>query len=93
MARPLRIQYPGAVYHGMNRGGSRQKVSVDKQDYEAFLKTMVKFAIVSCLAIKRIWIFRSAGHLIRVGIGEFLGETLSSSACCVDRVQLSKQLV
>ncbi|MBI2357475.1 MAG: transposase [Deltaproteobacteria bacterium] len=40
MARPLRIQYPGAVYHVMNRGGSRQKVFLDKQDYEAFLKTV-----------------------------------------------------
>ena len=40
MARPLRIQYPGAVYHVMNRGGSRQRVFLDKQDYEAFLKTI-----------------------------------------------------
>src|SRR5262249_37493953 len=40
MARPLRIQYPGAVYHVMNRGGSRQRVFVDKQDYEGFLKTI-----------------------------------------------------
>ena len=40
MARPLRIQYPGAVYHVMNRGGSRQKVFLDKQDYETFLKTI-----------------------------------------------------
>jgi REP element-mobilizing transposase RayT len=40
MARPLRIQYPGAVYHVMNRGGSRQRVFLDKQDYEGFLKTI-----------------------------------------------------
>jgi len=40
MARPLRIQYPGAVYHVMNRGGSRQKIFLDKEDYEAFLKTV-----------------------------------------------------
>ena len=40
MARPLRIQYPGAVYHVMNRGGSRQKIFIEKQDYEAFLKTI-----------------------------------------------------
>ncbi|MGH7926892.1 MAG: hypothetical protein ACREQV_03760 [Candidatus Binatia bacterium] len=32
MARPLRIQYPGAVYHVMNRGGSRQRVFLDKQN-------------------------------------------------------------
>jgi REP element-mobilizing transposase RayT len=40
MARPLCIQNPGSVYHVMNRGGSRQKVFLDKQDCEAFLKTM-----------------------------------------------------
>jgi REP element-mobilizing transposase RayT len=40
MARPLRIQYPGAVYHVMNRGGSRQRVFLDKQDCEGFLKTI-----------------------------------------------------
>jgi hypothetical protein len=26
MARPLRIEYPGAVYHVMNRGITRQRV-------------------------------------------------------------------
>ena len=40
MARPLRIQYPGALYHVMNRGGARQKIFVDRQDYQAFLKTI-----------------------------------------------------
>jgi hypothetical protein len=40
MARPLRIQFPGAVYHVMNRGGSRQRVFFDKQDHDGFLKTI-----------------------------------------------------
>jgi putative transposase len=40
MARPLRIQYPRAVYHVMNRGGSRQEVFLDRQDYEVFLNTI-----------------------------------------------------
>ena len=40
MARPLRIQYPGAVYHVMNRGGSRQKIFLEKEDYETFVKTI-----------------------------------------------------
>jgi hypothetical protein len=37
VARPVRIQYPGAVYHVMNCGTSQQKVFLDKQDYQAFL--------------------------------------------------------
>ena len=38
MARPLRIEYPGAVYHVMNRGTSRQRIFRSQQDYEAFLQ-------------------------------------------------------
>jgi len=40
MARPLRIQYPEADYHIMNRGGARQKIFVDEQDYQGFVKTV-----------------------------------------------------
>ncbi len=40
MSRPLRIEYPGAVYHLMNRGASRQKVFLNRADYREFLKTV-----------------------------------------------------
>jgi hypothetical protein len=40
MARPLCIEYPGAVYHVMNRGGARRKVFLGKKDYEAFINTI-----------------------------------------------------
>jgi REP element-mobilizing transposase RayT len=42
MSRPLRIQYPGAVYHIMNRGRSRRSTFVDDSDYRAFLDTLVE---------------------------------------------------
>ena len=42
MARPLRIEYPGAVYHVMNRGLSRQLVFRDSNDYQAFLKVLTE---------------------------------------------------
>ena len=42
MARPLRIQFSGAVYHDINRGTARQATFVQKQDYEAFLKTLAE---------------------------------------------------
>lgn len=42
MARPLRIQYPGAVYHVMNRGSSRQKVFLGTRDYEVFITTIAE---------------------------------------------------
>jgi hypothetical protein len=40
MARPLRIEYPGAVYHVMNRGLTRQPVFRDPTDCESFLQVV-----------------------------------------------------
>ena len=37
MARPLRIEYPNAWYHVMNRGRRGEDVFSDKTDYEIFL--------------------------------------------------------
>lgn len=37
MARPLRIQYPGAVYHVLNRGAGRQRAFREIRDYQCFL--------------------------------------------------------
>ena len=37
MARPLRIAYPGAFYHVINRGLERREIYRDQKDYEAFL--------------------------------------------------------
>lgn len=35
MARPLRIEYPGAVYHVTSRGNSRDKIFRDDLDRES----------------------------------------------------------
>ena len=37
MARPLRIEYPGAWYHVMNRGAGRKKIFNATPHYELFL--------------------------------------------------------
>lgn len=37
MARPLRIEYPGAFYHVTSRGNHRQDIFVDGEDRERFL--------------------------------------------------------
>lgn len=37
MARALRIEYPGAIYHAMARGNSRQRIFFDEVDYGRFL--------------------------------------------------------
>jgi len=40
MARPLRIEFPGAVYHVTSRGNARRKIYRDDEDREAFLATL-----------------------------------------------------
>jgi putative transposase len=42
MSRPLRIQFPGACYHVMNRGRRREKVVESKKDCRAFLTLLEK---------------------------------------------------
>jgi len=42
MARPLRIEYPGAFYHVMNRGLERRKIYQDPKEYEKFLRVLLK---------------------------------------------------
>ena len=40
MARKLRLQYPGAVYHVMNRGDRRESIFLDDQDRWRFLEAL-----------------------------------------------------
>ena len=42
MARPLRIEYEGAVYHLTARGNARAKIFLDDEDRTLFLKTIEK---------------------------------------------------
>lgn len=40
MARKLRIQFPGAIYHVMSRGNHREDIFRDDHDRESFLQTL-----------------------------------------------------
>ena len=40
MSRKLRIEYPGAMYHVMNRGGQREDIFRDDHDRQKFLSTL-----------------------------------------------------
>ncbi len=42
MPRPLRVQFPGALYHVMSRGNARQDVFVDDVDRVRFLKILAQ---------------------------------------------------
>jgi REP element-mobilizing transposase RayT len=46
MSRPLRIEFPGALYHITSRGNARRKLFLDEKDYTDFLQVL-------CLVVQR----------------------------------------
>ena len=40
MARPLRIEYEGAVYHVTSRSNAKQDIYVNNEDRNAFLEIL-----------------------------------------------------
>ena len=42
MARKLRVEYPGAIYHLMNRGDRRESIFKDDEDRQRFLVTLAE---------------------------------------------------
>jgi len=49
MARPLRIEYPGALYHVTNRGNERKPIFKDDTDRLAFLELLAR-------SLERCWL-------------------------------------
>ncbi len=43
MARPVRIEYPGAVYHVITRGNNRQAVFKDFKDRTTYLEKLIHY--------------------------------------------------
>jgi len=53
MARPLRIEYSGAVYHITSRGNARERIYLEDEDYDGFLDCL-------CSVVKRFnWILHA----------------------------------
>ena len=42
MVRKMRIQYPGAIYHVVNRGDRRAAILEDDEDRERLLQTLTQ---------------------------------------------------
>lgn len=43
MGRPVRIHYPGLIYHVLNRGNNRQVVFVEDDDYRHYLEILQRY--------------------------------------------------
>lgn len=44
MARPLRLEFEGALYHVIARGNAREAIFLDDEDREAFLSNLGRVA-------------------------------------------------
>ena len=64
MPRALRIEYPGAIYHVMNRGDRREPIFRDDRDHPLFLKTLAEACAKTDWQIHAYCLMRNHFHLV-----------------------------
>jgi putative transposase len=64
MARPLRVEYPGAFYHVINRGNHREKLFKGTRDYEKFIQYLEKAAERFALIVHTYCLMGNHYHLV-----------------------------
>jgi len=64
MPRQLRIQYPGAIYHVMNRGDRREDIFKDDADRERFLLALTEACRKTDWQIHAYCLMRNHFHLV-----------------------------
>src|SRR3989338_5018664 len=64
MARPLRIEYPNAVYHVMNRGLGRKDITLIGDDYHVFFETLKETANLFNIRVISYCLMSNHYHLL-----------------------------
>lgn len=64
MARPLRIEYPGAFYHVINRGHRQEPIALDRQDRTRFLSTLARMTSQYGVLVHSYCLMTNHYHLI-----------------------------
>lgn len=64
MSRPLRIQYPDAWYHVMNRGRHGEAIYIDEQDYSAFIELLQETCAMWKIRIAAYCLMTNHYHLL-----------------------------
>ena len=64
MARKLRVQYPGAVYHVLNRGDRRERIYCDDHDRQRFLDTLGEACANTEWQVHAYCLMRNHFHLV-----------------------------
>ena len=79
MSRPLRIKYPNAWYHILNRGRRKEPIFIDKKDYYRFIDLLKDTSDLWNLRIAAYCLMPNHVHLVMVpssedGLRATLGE-------------------
>lgn len=64
MARPLRIEYPGAWYHVMNRGRRKEEIFRTSKDYDVFIGVLKETAELLNLNVAAYCLMTNHYHLL-----------------------------
>lgn len=64
MARKLRVEYSGAIYHVMNRGDRREAIFKDDQDRDRFLETLGETCAKTGWRVHALCLMRNHFHLV-----------------------------
>src|ERR1035437_537040 len=64
MPRAMRVEYPGAIYHVMDRGDRREDIFVDDVDRQDFLKTLAEAGQETGWQIHAYCLMRNHFHLV-----------------------------
>ncbi len=64
MSRPLRIEYPGAWYHVMNRGRRKEKIFSTSEDYELFIIVLQEAVEIWNLDVAAYCLMKNHYHIL-----------------------------
>ena len=64
VARKLRVQYPGALYHVMNRGDRREPIFRDDADRQSFLATLGEVCLKTSWQVHAYCLMPNHFHLV-----------------------------
>ncbi len=64
MARKLRVEYPGAIYHVMNRGDRREAIFLDARDRERFISTLGEGCVKTGWQVHSLCLMPNHFHLV-----------------------------
>jgi len=64
MARKLRVEYPGAIYHLMNRGDRREPIFHDDRDRQRFLETLGEVCLKTGWQVHALCLMPNHFHLV-----------------------------